>query len=90
VANYNKFKDKNFTILGISLDSDKAAWQQAIAKDNLTWTHVSDLQKWESPVVKAYQFDGIPFNVLIDPSGKIIASGLRDAALEKKLTEVLK
>lgn len=90
VAAYNKFKNKNFTVLGVSLDSDKAAWQQAIAKDNLTWTHVSDLKKWESPVVSAYQFDGIPFNVLIDPAGKIIANGLREEALEKKLAEVLK
>lgn len=90
VAAYNKFKNKNFTILGVSLDSDKAAWQQAIAKDNLTWTHVSDLKKWESDVVKTYQFDGIPFNVLIDPSGKIIASSLREGDLEKKLAEVLK
>lgn len=90
VAVYNKYKNKNFTILGVSLDSDKAAWQQAIAKDNLTWTHISDLKQWESSAVSAYHFDGIPFNVLIDPSGKIIASGLREQELEKKLAEVLK
>jgi peroxiredoxin len=90
VAAYNKFKDKNFTVLGVSLDSDKDDWKDAIAKDNLTWTHVSDLKQWESPLVGLYKFDGIPFNVLLDPSGKIIATGLREDALDKKLSEVLK
>jgi peroxiredoxin len=90
VAAYNRFKDKNFTILGVSLDQDKAAWQQAIAKDGLTWNHMSDLKQWESEAVKAYGFEGIPFNVLIDPEGKIIASSLRGEELEKKLAEVLK
>lgn len=89
VAAYNKFKDKNFTVLGVSLDSDKKDWETAIAKDKLTWTHVSDLQQWESPLVAMYKFDGIPFNVLIDPTGKIIATGLREEALEAKLAEVL-
>ena len=90
VAAYNKFKNKNFTILGVSLDSDKAAWQKAIQKDQLAWTQISDLKQWESAAVNTYQFDGIPFNVLIDPAGKIIASSLRGEALEKKLEEVLK
>lgn len=90
VAAYNQFKDKNFTVLGVSLDQDKAAWQKAIAKDNLTWNHMSDLKQWESEAVKAYGFEGIPFNVLIDPQGKIIASGLRGEELESKLKEVLK
>lgn len=90
VAAYNRFKDKNFTILGVSLDQDKNAWQQAIAKDGLAWNHMSDLKQWESEAVKAYGFEGIPFNVLIDPQGKIIASGLRGEELEKKLAEVLK
>jgi peroxiredoxin len=90
VAAYNQFKDKNFTILGISLDRDKAAWQQAITNDNLSWSHMSDLKFWESEAVKAYGFEGIPFNVLIDPQGKIIASGLRGEELNAKLAEVLK
>ena len=90
VAAYNQFKDKNFTILGVSLDEDKAAWQKAIAKDNLTWNHISDLKQWESEAVKAYGFEGIPFNVLINPQGKIIASGLREEELYNKLKEVLK
>ena len=90
VAAYNKFKNKNFTILGVSLDQDKDAWQKAIAKDNLTWNHMSDLKQWESAAVPAFGFEGIPFNVLIDPSGKIIASGLRGEDLDRKLEEVLK
>lgn len=90
VAAFNKYKDKNFTILGVSLDSDKASWLEAIKADNLNWKHVSDLKKWESGMVSLYQFDGIPFNVLIDPAGKIIATSLRGENLEKKLAEVLK
>lgn len=90
VAAYNKYKDKNFTILGVSLDKDKASWQQAIQKDGLAWNHMSDLKYWQSAAVEAYQFDGIPFNVLLDPTGKIIASSLRGPDLEQKLAEVLK
>lgn len=89
VAAYNKFKDKNFTILGVSLDQDKEAWLEAIAKDKLTWKHISDLKYWESVVVPMYKIEGIPFNVLLDPSGKIIATDLRGEALEKKLAEVI-
>jgi peroxiredoxin len=73
VAAYNKFKNKNFTILGVSLDDDKAAWLKAIQDDHLTWAHMSDLQS-PSAAATLYQFEGIPFNVLIDPEGKIIAS----------------
>lgn len=89
VAAYNKYKDKNFTILGVSLDKDKGPWLEAIKKDTLTWTHMSDLKYWESAAVPAYKIEGIPFNVLLDPSGKIIASSLRAEALDKKLAEVL-
>lgn len=90
VAAYNKFKDKNFTILGVSLDKDKESWKAAIAADKLTWNHMSDLKFWDSEAVSAYGFDGIPFNVLVDPSGKIIATSLRGQDLENKLAEVLK
>lgn len=90
VAAYNKFKNKNFTVLGVSLDKEKSDWTDAIQKDNLTWQHVSDLAYWNSVVVDMYKFDGIPFNVLVDPSGKIIASELRGEALQNKLAEVLK
>jgi peroxiredoxin len=88
VAAYNKFKNKNFAILGVSLDDDKAAWLKAIQDDHLAWAHMSDLQT-PSEAATLYQFEGIPFNVLIDPEGKIIASGLRGPALEQKLSEVL-
>lgn len=90
VAAYKKFKDKNFTILGVSLDNDKQAWIDAIQADGLTWNQVSDLKQWESSVVSTYKFDGIPFNVLVDPTGKVIATSLRGKALENKLTEILK
>ncbi len=89
VAAYNKFKNKNFIILGVSLDQDKEDWKKAIQRDQLSWLNVSDLKYWESPVVPLYGIDGIPFNVLLDPEGKVIAQGLRGAALESKLAEVL-
>jgi Peroxiredoxin len=90
VAAYNKFKDKNFTILGVSLDKEKSAWLQAIKDDGLTWNHVSDLKFWNSAAVPLYNIEGIPYNVLIDPQGKIIAKELRGTDLENKLQEVLK
>lgn len=90
VMAYKKYSNKNFTILGVSLDAEKSDWLQAIKDDNLTWTHVSDLKQWESKVVPLYQIQGIPFNVLIDPTGKIIAADLRGEDLDKKLGEVLK
>jgi peroxiredoxin len=87
---YNKYKSQNFTILGVSLDKEKEDWVEAIRKDKLSWAQVSDLQEWRSTAVTAYSFNGIPFNVLVDPNGKIIAQGLRGTELEKKLGEVLK
>ena len=90
VANYEKYKNKNFTVLGVSLDDDKASWLDAIKADKLNWQHISDLKKWESIVVSAYQIEGIPFNVLIDPTGKIIAKDLRGPALGTTLETLLK
>ncbi len=90
VAAYQKFKNKNFTVLGVSLDKDKAPWLEAIASDGLTWTHVSDLAYWNCAAVKIFGFDGIPFNVLIDPNGNVIGEGLRGEDLVNKLNEVLK
>jgi peroxiredoxin len=87
---YNEFKDKNFTILGVSLDKEKQPWLEAIQKDNLAWTHVSDLKFWNSKAVEIFKFEGIPFNVLIDPQGKIVAQELRGADLEDKLRSLLK
>jgi peroxiredoxin len=90
VAAYNKFKDKNFTILGVSLDDNKEKWKKAVEADGLTWNHMSDLKKWSSEAVQAYRFQGIPYNVLIDPSGKIVASNLRGPELEAALAKMLK
>ena len=89
VAAYEQFKLKNFTILGVSLDDDKADWIGAIQQDKLNWLHISDLKKWESTVVNAYQIQGIPFNVLLDPTGKIIATDLRGSALQNTLKQLL-
>ena len=90
VANYEKYKNKNFTVLGVSLDDDKASWLEAIKEDKLNWQHISDLKKWESIVVGAYQIQGIPFNVLLDPTGKIVAKELRGEALGATLETLLK
>jgi len=92
VKAYNQFKDKNFTILGVSLDrpGQKMEWIKAIKDDNLTWTQVSDLKFWESIVVPLYRFNGIPYSVLLDPNGVVIAENLRGNELINKLSEVLK
>lgn len=90
VAAYNKFKNKNFTILGVSLDKEKAPWLEAIKNDHLDWKHVSDLKFWNSAAVTTFNFDAIPYNILLDPNGKIIAKELRGEDLNAKLEEVLK
>lgn len=90
VAAFNKFKDKNFTILGVSLDKDKAAWLKAIKDDGLAWNHISDLKFWNSAAVPLYNIEGIPYNVLLDPQGKIIAKELRGTDLENTLQQLLK
>lgn len=91
VAAYAKFKNRNFTILGVSLDQEgkKEDWLKAVMQDRLTWTQVSDLQFWNSAVVPLYNIQGIPFNVLVDPSGKIIAESLRGEQLATTLEQVL-
>lgn len=92
VAAFNKFKDKGFTILGVSLDQPgkKDKWTEAIAKDGLAWTQVSDLKFWNNEVAVLYGVRSIPQNYLIDPTGKIVASNLRGEELHKKLAELLK
>ena len=92
VAAFQKFKDKNFTILGVSLDrpGQKDNWMKAIKDDQLTWTHISDLKFWDSQAVSVYGFDGIPYNVLVDPQGVIIAENLKGANLIKTLEQKLK
>ncbi|HWR33934.1 MAG TPA: TlpA disulfide reductase family protein [Chitinophagaceae bacterium] len=91
VDSYNKFKTKNFTVLSVSLDrpGKKDQWINAIHEDNLTWTHVSDLQFWSNAAAILYNVRGIPQNFLIDPKGMIVAKGLRGPALEAKLCELL-
>jgi peroxiredoxin len=88
---YNKFKDKNFTILGVSLDDEdgRKAWLHAVAKDGMPWTQVSDLKGFKSTAAIDYGINAIPANFLIAPDGKIIARNLRGEDLEKKLAQVL-
>ena len=90
VAAYNKYKSKNFTVLGISLDKSKEPWLKAIKDDNLTWTQLSDLKGWNNAVSTQFGITSIPQNFLLDPSGKVIAKNLRGAALEEKLESLLK
>lgn len=90
VAAYNQFKNKNFTILSVSLDQDKDAWLKAIHDDGLTWNHVSDLKHWDSEAANLYNVTGIPYNFLIDPNGNIIAEDLRGKDLVNELNKVLK
>jgi len=89
VKTYNKFKDRNFTVLGVSLDQQKDAWVNAIRKDNLAWSHVSDLQSWSNAAAQLYNIKSIPGNFLIDPTGKIIAKDLHGEELEKTLARFI-
>jgi peroxiredoxin len=89
VAAYNMFKDKNFTVLGVSLDRGKDAWLKAIHDDGLTWTHVSDLKFWGNEAAQLYKISSIPQNMLVGPDGKIIAKNLRGEDLEQTLKEIL-
>ncbi|HMK05588.1 MAG TPA: TlpA disulfide reductase family protein [Ferruginibacter sp.] len=90
VAAFNKYKAKNFTVLGVSLDKAKPNWIEAIYMDGLTWTHVSDLQGWGNAVAQQFQIGSIPQNFLLDPQGKVVGKNLRGAALERKLAKLLK
>jgi peroxiredoxin len=86
---YNKYKDKNFTVLGVSLDAKKEPWLAAIKTDGLTWTEISDLKGWNNMVAKQYTIRSIPQNFLIDPTGKIVGKNLRGDDLEAKLASLL-
>lgn len=87
---FRKHKGERFSILGVSLDEDKAKWLAAIAQDKLDWKHVSDLKGWDNAVSKMYGIQGIPQNILVDPSGKIVAKNLSIPDLDAKLLELLK
>ena len=90
VAAFDKFKHKNFTVLGVSLDQNKKAWQDAIKMDGLKWSHVSDLKGWGNAVAAIFKISSIPQNLLLDTEGKIIAKNLRGAVLESRLNALLK
>lgn len=85
---YNKYKEKGFEILGVSLDRDKARWLQAIEKDKLEWAQVSDLKGWKNEVARSYGVTSIPHTILLDAEGKILARNLRGQNLEQKLSEL--
>ncbi|MBC6110388.1 TlpA family protein disulfide reductase [Pedobacter fastidiosus] len=87
---YNKYKDRNFDILGISLDTDKAAWLGAVKADGLAWTHVSELKDFNGGTVRKYQVQAIPTSFLIDPTGKIAAKNLRGEELDAFLAKTLR
>lgn len=89
VAAHDRFKNKNFTVLGVSLDRAREPWLQAIEDDKLTWTQVSDLKFWSNEAALKYKIQSIPQNYLIDPYGKIVAKNLRGPELESKLCELL-
>lgn len=91
VKAFTTYKDRSFTVLGISLDKEdkREAWQQAIIKDGLVWTQVADLKGWDNSAAKLYDVRAIPQNYLIDPTGKIVAKNLRGEALHAKLKELL-
>lgn len=94
VAAFNKYHDRGFEVLGVSLDglprqqNARDAWLKAIEDDGLTWTHVSEMNGWNTVVKNLYKFNGIPHAVLVDQEGKIIAKNLRGAALDAKLAEI--
>ncbi|KAF0132093.1 MAG: alkyl hydroperoxide reductase [Bacteroidetes bacterium] len=90
VAIYKDFKGKGFDIFGVSFDTDKEKWMQAITDDNLTWTHVSDLKGWGNEAGKKYGVQSIPHSVLLDANGNIIAKNLRGEDLRNKIAELLK
>lgn len=90
VRTFNKYKDRNFTVLGVSLDEDRKKWLAAIKKDELTWAQVSDLKGWENDVARKYRITAIPRNLLLGPDGKIIARDLRGDDLDDKLEQVLR
>jgi peroxiredoxin len=90
VKQYEKFKSKNFMILGVSLDDDRAAWIKAIKDDQLNWPHLSELKRWDGKVTLQYKVEGIPASFILDPEGKIIAKNLRGVELEQFLGKTLK
>jgi peroxiredoxin len=89
VAIYNDYKDKGFSVFGVSLDRDRDAWLKAIDDDNLTWPHVSDLAYWQNAAAQMYAVNSIPASLIVDKNGKIIAKDKRDEALREAVSELL-
>jgi peroxiredoxin len=89
VAAYERFKAKNFTVLGVSLDRSREAWIKAIQDDKLVWSQVSDLKFWNNAVAMQYRIQQIPQNFLIDPNGKIVGKNLRGTDLDSRLCALL-
>ncbi|MFD2909263.1 redoxin domain-containing protein [Flavobacterium ardleyense] len=89
VAIYNEFHDKGLNIIGVSLDKDATKWKEAIAKDGLTWTHVSNLKFWDEPIAKLYNVESIPATFILDAEGNIVAKDLRGDELKAKIKELL-
>ena len=87
-ANYEKYKGKNFNIVGLSFDRDKEKWLKCIKENELNWVHLSDLKFWSTVAAGAYKVDAIPYSLLVDPQGKVIARNLRGDALGNKLAEI--
>jgi peroxiredoxin len=90
VSLYNDFHAKGLNIIGVSLDQKADKWKEAITKDQLTWTHISNLQGWEDPIAKRYSVDGIPATFLLDEKGVVIARDLRGDELRDKVASLLK
>ncbi len=88
VAAYNKFHEKGFEVIGVSLDKKKEAWEKAISDDGLNWLQLSDLAFWNSAAAKLYGVRAIPSNFLIAPDGTIVGKNLREQELHKKLEEI--
>ena len=88
---YDKYRAKGFEIFSVSLDKDLESWKRGIASDNLKWQyHVSDLKQWDSSVIPLYGIESIPFTILLNPKGEVLAVNLRGAQLEQKLSEIFK
>lgn len=89
VSVYNAYKDKGFSVFGVSLDRTKDDWVKAIEDDNLTWTHVSDLSYWQNAAAQLYAVNSIPSSLLVDKNGKIIAKNKRGEELRKTVAEFI-
>jgi len=90
VSVFNDYKNKGFGVFGVSLDSDKEKWVKAIAADQLTWPHVSDLKYWKNEAAALYAVNSIPSNLLVDKTGKIIGRNLREEKLRETVADLLK